>query len=196
MKRGHRLSCKHLDVILARAILAVLSQCLMCVCVCAVGRGGCEPPTGDEPRPSRQQLRRTDSVESLQLFLRGRRGELLIECECKLQRLLIWPWLERRTTGAGGVGGHSLNHPHHHIPTHLTPPPPSRFQPTHHTPLITSHGKARKTTTFYNTQQQQDIVTCKDQAVTSAEPEIKLGSTDKKKKCRERKKRRLSCILA
>lgn len=129
MKQGHRLSCKHLDAILARAIVAVLSVSHVSLCV----SGGRKPPTGDEPRPSRQRLRKTDSLESLQLFLRGRRGELLIECECKLQRLLIWPWLERRTPGAGGMGVPSveglrgrqpLSHPHNHIPTHLASLPP------------------------------------------------------------------------
>lgn len=116
MKQGHRLSCKRSDAIFW---LAAPSRCLN-VCLCVSGRvgygrvgwdgagwgggRGCKAPAGDEPRPSRQQLRRTDSGESLQLFLSGRRGELLIECECKLQRLLIWPWLERRTPGAGGVG--------------------------------------------------------------------------------------------
>lgn len=43
MKKGHRLSCKHLDVILARVILAVLSHCLMrvlCVLLEGVGEWG------------------------------------------------------------------------------------------------------------------------------------------------------------
>lgn len=38
MKQGRRLSCKHLDVILACAIFTVPSQCLMCVCVGVGGR--------------------------------------------------------------------------------------------------------------------------------------------------------------
>lgn len=137
MKQGHRLSCKHLDVILALAIFAVLSPCLMCVCVCQVGRGwgvvNLRRETSHDllSEPRQQQLRRTDSMESVQLFLRGRRGELLIECECKLQRLLIWPWLKRRTPGVGGglawgVKRQPLPHPQK---SHLNPPrlPPTPF---------------------------------------------------------------------
>lgn len=61
--------------------------------------------TADEQQRPRQQPRGTDSMESLQLFLHGCRGELLIECECELQRLLIWPWLERDIHTRGGWAG-------------------------------------------------------------------------------------------
>lgn len=116
MKQGHRLSCKHFDVILARAMLCVY------VFVCQEGGvgWGWKPSTADEQRPSRQQLRGTDSMESLQLFLHGCSAELLIECECKLQRLLIWHWLERHTHTPGGGVRQPLPHPRHIISTHLT----------------------------------------------------------------------------
>ena len=110
MKQGHRHSCKHLDVISACVIFAVLSQCLMCVCACVcvgVGGGGCKPPTADEPQPSRQQLKRTDSMESLQLFsARPQRGAFN----------WMWMWVAQAFNlasagdthhgwgGAGGVG--------------------------------------------------------------------------------------------
>lgn len=73
----------------------------------------CSSPTAT------RQLLRTDRQESLQLFLHRRRGELLIECEHELPRLLIWPWLEQCTPGAGCVcssgetGGVPALHPSH-----------------------------------------------------------------------------------
>lgn len=79
MKQGHRLSCKHLTVISAFAILAVSSQCLISVCVC---RGGVEKGGVILQWETGRSRQKTDSMESLQLFLHGRRGELLIECEC------------------------------------------------------------------------------------------------------------------
>lgn len=154
MKQGHRLSW---------TFWCDFGSCyVVCVRVC-VSRGGVgwgwKPSTADEQRPSRQQLRGTDSMESLQLFLHGCSAELLIECECKLQRLLIWHWLERHTHRGGldrGVRQPASSPPYHLDSPHLLP---LVCSPPHHTPLITSHWKAGKTTTFYSTQQQQDIVT-------------------------------------
>lgn len=79
MKQGRRLSCKHLVVIFASCYLSSSLSRLW-------GWVGVNLRLETSRDLPRQQLRRTDSAESLQLFLRGRRGELLIECECKLAK--------------------------------------------------------------------------------------------------------------
>lgn len=83
----------------------------------------------------------------------------LIERDCESQKLSMCFWLEERCWGGfteGGKRGRQAlaSSP----PSHLDSPPFFR-SPTHHTPLITGHGKAGKTA-FYDVEQEKDITMC------------------------------------
>lgn len=99
MKREHRCSCKHVDVIWAPCYLShslTPSKVRISACSVCIERG--VNLRGETSHNLLNNNWREQTAWSLRsCFSPAAEGELLIERECELHRLLIWPRLETHT---------------------------------------------------------------------------------------------------